>query len=182
MPVQPFGFNLNPGVDGFWEDERNPATRTKRGSNDKPDFDFTNLGLLFPQNDDTEKVYVTDQMPHAWLQGSSIKPHVHYIQDESGVPVWKLDYRFYDNGDTVPSYTTISTADGAGAVFTYTSGSILQILPFAAIALPNLGTSGWYDFILYRDDNVVTGDVLMKGFDFHLVKDSWGSYQEYTKV
>ena len=38
-----------------WDDFRFPATSSKLGANDKPDFDFTELGFLFPQNDTAEK-------------------------------------------------------------------------------------------------------------------------------
>jgi len=37
------------------------------------------------------------------------------------------------------------------------------------------------DFKIYRDDNVVTGDVLLKEFDIHYQIDAHGSRQEYIK-
>lgn len=164
--------------DTVWEDMRFPATRTRRGSNDKPDFDFTNIGLLFPQNDAAEKIYISDQMSHMWKQGTLVKPHIHYIQTGAAVPTFKLAQRFYDNGGPVPDFTTITTTT---AVFTYTTGTIMQILLFPDIELTDLGTSAWFDMILYREDNTVTGDVLYKGFDFHYQLDSLGSREEYVK-
>jgi hypothetical protein len=110
-----------------WDDKSFPATLTKLGSNDKPGFDFTELGLLFPQNDTSEKVYIVDQMLHAKKFGSPIDLHLHYIQTTSDLPIFKAEYRFYNNGDAVPAtWTTISTEDG-GVKFPYTSGSIMQI-------------------------------------------------------
>ena len=161
-----------------WEDMRFPATRTLRGSNSKPDFDYTNLGYLFPNGDTAEKIYISDQMPHSWTQEGEIRPHVHYVQTGETLPTFKLSYRIYNNGAAVPSFDTIATTT---AVFPYVSGSILQILLFPSISMADFGTSAWFDMILYREDTDVTGDVLLKGFDFHYPQDAFGSRQEYTK-
>ena len=177
MPFPPFGFDLH--IPGFFEDVRVSAAASRLGILSKPDFDYTNIGLLFPQDDATEKIYITDQLSHGWKSGSSIYPHIHYIQDEAEVPTFKLDYRFYDNGDTVPDFTTITTT--GVPIYTYTSGAILQIIVFPVVELPEYGTSAFYDMILYRDDDVVTGDVLVKGFDFHTLFNSIGSYTQYEK-
>lgn len=161
-----------------WEDMRFPATRTLRGSNSKPDFDYTNLGYLFPQNDAAEKIYISDQMPHSWTQAGEIRPHIHYVQTGGTLPTFKLSYRIYNNGAVIPEFQVIATTTAA---FPYTSGSILQILLFPTISMADLGTSAWFDMILYREDNDVTGDVLMKGYDFHYPQDAFGSREEYVK-
>jgi hypothetical protein len=161
-----------------WEDMRFPATRTKKGSNAKPDFDYTELGDLFPNNDTSEIIYISDQMPHAWTQAGEVRPHLHYVQTGADLPVFKLAYRFYNNGAEVPAFATITSTTG---VFTYTSGSMLQILLFPSISMGDLGTSAWFDMKLWRDDAVVAGDVLVKGFDFHYPQDAFGSRAEYVK-
>ena len=43
------------------------------------------------------------------------------------------------------------------------------------------GISALLEFKLYRNDNVVTGDVLGKEFDIHYQKDSIGSISELIK-
>jgi len=53
-------------TDTVWDDMRAPFTQTKRGALDKPDFDYTNVGLLFKQNDPAEIVYIIFQLPHAY--------------------------------------------------------------------------------------------------------------------
>ena len=164
------------------DDLRIPLTQTAQGAMGKPDYDYTNLGLLFPQNDATEIAYSVTQMSHRKLLDSDIEPHIHYIQSSSDEPVFKMDYRWYNNGEAVPgSWTTISTADGDQAKFTYTSGSILQIAEFPSISPPtNEGPSSNVDIRLYRDDNVVSGDVLGKYVDFHFQTDKpAGSRDEY---
>lgn len=166
-----------------WTDFTLSATRVRQGALNKPDFDYTNLGLLFPQNDTDEKTYAIMQMSHQKKLNTAIKFHIHYIQTGTTKPTYKVDYRFYNNGDTVPgSWTTLSTADGNKGVFNYSSGSILQIATFPEIPAPvNEGVSANLEIIVYRDDNDVTGDVLTKYFDFHYQIDSFGSNEEYIK-
>lgn len=162
-----------------WDDLRFPFTRDRQGVAAKPDYDFTNMGLLFPQNDATEIVYITAQMPHSWLLGSTISPHLHYVQDEAQEPVFKMDYRWYNNnGDPTVAFTTLTASTFA---FTYTSGSILQIVSFPDIDGTGFTLSSILDIKIYRDDNVVTGDVLAKEFDIHYQIDRPGSRQEFVK-
>ena len=164
----------------MWEDLRFPATQTKQGNTLLPDFDYTNIGLLFPQNDDTEIAYIIAQIPHAWKLGSNIRPHIHFIQTSADIPIFKIDYKWYDNNGTVPAtWTTIATTD---CEFTWSSGSLLQICSFPEIDGSGItGVSSILDIKLYRDDNVVTGDVLVKEFDIHYLVDADGSRQEYIK-
>lgn len=49
--------------DTYYEDLRMPFTQAKQGATLKPDFDYTNVGLLFPQNDATEIAYFIAQLP-----------------------------------------------------------------------------------------------------------------------
>lgn len=166
-----------------WTDKSFSGTSTKLGALSKPDFDYTNLGLLFPQNDPSEKVYITDQMLHGKKLGTAIHLHIHFIQTSALIPKFVVQYRFYNNGGAVPVFTTIDTSTGEGLVFTYPgSGSILQIIGFQDIAAPASETaSANLDLIVWRDDNVVTGDVLVKFIDYHYEMDSAGSRQEYIK-
>lgn len=167
-----------------WTDFIISATRVRQGALSKPDFDYTNLGLLFPQNDATEIIYFIAQMKHEKKLDSQIYWHVHYIQSEANKPTFKLDYKYYKNGQAVPgSWTTISTADGNKGIFTYPgSGSILQIATFPAITPPaNETVSANIDIKFYRDDNDVTGDVLVKYTDFHYEINTSGSRQQFSK-
>ena len=163
-----------------WDDLRFPATRIRQGATTKPDFDTTNLGLLFPQNDATEIAYIIAQMPHRMLLGSDIHPHIHFIQSVAQQPTFKMDYRWYRNGDTVPGAFTTLTASSFSYV--WSSGDLLQIVEFPAIVGLAIDTvSSIIDIKIYRQDNVVAGDVLVKEFDLHYKIDDRGSRQEYIK-
>ena len=168
------------GAATTFEDLSSGATATKQGSTLKPDFDETNIGLLFPQNDPAEIVYIVHQMSHSKLMNSSIYPHIHFNQTSSSVPVFKMDYRWYKLGAApTGAFTTVSTTT---AVFTYVSGTISQVYSWAAISAPSTETvSSIFECKLYRDDNVVTGDVLVKAFDIHYEKDTLGSRTEFVK-
>lgn len=164
----------------LWDDLRFPFTRDKQGQNALPDFDFTELGLLFPQNKPSEIVYLIAQFPHSMKLNSDISPHVHFIQSGQTGPTFKMDYRWYDIGDTVSStFTTIATNS---LVFEYTSGDLMQIATFPDIDGSNVDTiSSFMDIKIYRDDNDVEGDILVKEFDIHYQIDTNGSQTEYEK-
>lgn len=162
-----------------WEDLRFPVEQTKLGSNSLPHYDFTNNGLLFPQNDTSEVIYLVVQFPHSYKLGTDIYPHIHFIQSSANVPVFKLKYRWYLNGAAVPSFTTITSTT---VVHTYTSGSILQRLAFPAISGAGItAISSMMDVQIYREDNVVTGDVLVKEFDIHYSLETVGSRSMISK-
>jgi len=171
------------GDDAVWDDLRFPFTRSRVNPvTFKPDFDETEIGLLFPQDDPSEEIFIIAQFPHARLLGSTLSPHVHYYQDGTDVPTFKIDYRIYDNGDPVPaSWTTLSTSDGTEAVFPYDGTEILQIGAFPDIEMDGEGLSAFMDIKFYRDDDAVSGDVLTKEFDIHYKIDSLGSRQELSK-
>jgi hypothetical protein len=166
-----------------WTDASFPATASKLGLLNKPDYDYTNRGLLFPQNDTSEFIQVIHQMDHAKKQGTQIRLHVHFIQTSALLPIFKVDYKWWNNGDEVPAAdTTISTADGAGPLFPFTANPIMQLIPFPYIDAPaNEAISSHLEFNLYRDDNIITGDVLFKYVDFHYEKDGDGSREEFSK-
>lgn len=178
----------SPGLDSGalagvrWDDRSFALTRDRQGVAQKPDYDFTNRGLLFPQNDNTEFVQIIDQMSHAKKFGTGLRLHIHYIQTTAALPIFKVDYKFWNNGEDVPALnTTISTEDG-GISFTWSGNPMLQIISFPEIPAPaNENVSANFEFDLYRDDNIVSGDILTKYIDYHYQKDSDGSRQEYVK-
>jgi hypothetical protein len=169
------------GVQHRWDDLRFPFTAVRLGATSKPDYDYVNNGLLFPQNDAAEIIYIIAQIPHHWLQGSNLSPHVHFIQAAALTPVFKMDYRWYENGgDPTGAFATLTASTFA---FTYPgAGSILQIVSFPEIDGSAINSvSSILDIRVYREDNVAIGDVLAKEFDIHYQIDSRGSRQEYTK-
>lgn len=168
------------GTQTYWDDITFPATQLKSvGVADKPDFDKTNLGLLFPQNDTTESVGLICHIPHGVTWNSKLYPHVHYIQTGANAVTWGIKYMLIRGGVVVPSTWTVDYA--TDRVFTYTSGSIEQISSFNPIQLPSSFLSPSLLVILYRKDNTTTGDVRLIQFDIHCEFDMLGSRQEFIK-
>jgi len=167
-----------------------PFTQANQGSNLKPVFDETNVGLLFPQNDETHKIYMVVQIPHSYKEGSSIYPHIHWQQTGSLFPVWKMDYKWFNIGDLVPAtFTTLETKTG---IKTWESGNLHQVSSFGiingaanssggGISANSKGISSILLIMIYRLDNVVYGNVSGFQFDVHFEKDIDGSRQEFIK-
>lgn len=157
-----------------------PLASSKKGVNDKPDFDYTNNGLLFPQNDTSEYVLITCQLPHRWKEGSTIYPHLHYTQTQALQPVFRMEYRWTNIGDAVSG--SWANYDMNTNAMPYVSGSIHQILKnTSGIAGTGKTISSLLELKLYRTDNVYTGDLLAKQFDVHIEIDGLGSSLEYAK-
>ena len=165
----------------YWDDLTFPLTQGKRGNTGKPDYDYTNVGYLFPQNNTGEIIYLSVQMPHRWKEGSTLYPHVHFHQSANQNPVFKMDYRWTNIGGTVSgSWTTLTMSTLVAA---YSSGTISQIVGTGGVGISGAGKtiSSELQIKLYRDDNVYMGDVLATMFDIHTECDALGSSQEYIK-
>lgn len=164
----------------YWDDLRIPLTQVRQGALLKPDFDETNVGLLFPQNDTSEVAYFIAQLPHAWKAGTEIRPHVHWQQSAATAVTWKLDYKIFNPNELVPAaFTTIS---GDTPSFSYTSGNLHQITPIGSgIDMTGKTLSAVILGKIYRDDNTTTGDVTGWDIDFHYQIDTLGSRQEFIE-
>lgn len=175
-----------PGLytDGYWTEEVGELTVSKIGQNSKPDYDYANRGMLFPQDNVAEYIQGIQQMDHGKKLGTALRFHVHFVQTTAILPIFMLDYKFFNNGEEIPvSDTTISTNDGLGPKFTFITNPILQLIRFPDIPAPsNEDLSAHFEYNLYRNDNLITGDVLAKYADFHYFKDTSGSIEEYSKV
>ena len=164
--------------DTYWEDLRFPFTQTRQGALLTPTFDTTNVGLLFPKDDTSEVTYCIAQFPHGYVRGSQIHPHIHWQQNQADFPNWVCEYKIINSGGVVPSsFTKIETNTG---LFAYASGSIQQLSSFPAVTGPD-GLSGLMLCKIYRDDDVVAGDVLAFEFDIHVQMNAPGSGLEFTK-
>lgn len=155
-------------------------TPARRGALTKPDWDDVNLGLLFPRNDTSEYVDIVVQFPHRWKEGSIIYPHVHCVQGSTLQAVFKMDYKWYSLGATIPLGATTYVMDQYA--LTYDGGAtISNIIHNSGITGGDRTISSIMKLRLYRDDNVYPGDMLVDQFDIHIEVDSFGSKDEYIK-
>jgi len=170
--------------DTVWDDLKFPATAINPpGAVSDPTFDTTNVGYTFA-NGSTEVLYVIGQFPHARKPGTLISPHVHWVQEAEGLPRWRLDYKWVDNRATVPiSFEPIYASEN---VFTYTSGSIMQMSEFPTIEdTEDYGVSSMIIMKLSREggaeEDTYNDDALLSEFDIHFQIDTMGSFLEYLK-
>jgi hypothetical protein len=174
-----------PGVVGY-DDWRFEATAGRQGALNKPDFDYTDIGYAMPQNDATEKLYFSQLSSHRMMTHPDVMwyPHLHYYQDEADLPTFYYQFRVTAAGAQAGALSAAVATTGE-PVFTYANGKIHQILEFPPIRAQDLGFTGvaaMVDLIVYRQDNVVAGDVVFKEFDFHCPFDApLGSGQQFIK-
>lgn len=174
------------GADTVWDDLRVPMNSITPGIANPPDWvQLTGLGnlygLAFNQSTE-EEVYFEVQMPHAWLEGSEIRPHIHWTSDDAAegtTVVWGLEYSIAEPFGTFPSSTTDTMHVDDPALFEH------QLDSFSAIDMTGKTLSSVILCRLYRvagdaaDDYV--GDAFLITIDFHYQIDARGSQQEYIK-
>jgi hypothetical protein len=168
------------GCEVVWDDLRFPATQTKLNPvTDKPDFDFDEIGLLFPDADTTEKIYIIAQFPHGKKFLSDIEVHIHYMQETSDSAVFGMQYRWYNLNEVPPAWTTVFTENN---VFDWSSGDTHNMAEFGTITGIDTGVSSIIDMIIWRrTTDGITGDVLVKEVDIHYQIDMIGSLNEGSK-
>lgn len=170
------------GAATAWDDLLVELRESVTGQTLKPDWDATNLGLLFPRNSTTEFVTFNFQLPHRWKEGSTVYPHVHFLQDQNVTPTFKLDYRWVNIGELVPAFTTGYTMSTLVGAQTWTTGLLHRIVHNpVGIAATGKTFSSLLQVKLYRDDNVYVGDCIAVSFDLHFEIDSFGTSSEYAK-
>jgi hypothetical protein len=178
-----------------WQDIKFPFIgRNLDTSSGRIDYDFAELGVGFQNNaryNVTEQVSMIAQLNHDWKIGSWVSPHIHWQQKSSDIPNFMIEYRWYGNGDLIPS--TWIKRKWSSVLFSYTGGTtMLQILEFPNIVPTGItGVSSFIDIKFYRDtgndSGLFTGAdpsslfEVVKEFDIHYQLDSAGSRTEYIK-
>lgn len=151
---------LTDPTDSRWEDLRFPSSGfNPAGSTSAPTPDTTTGLLSFAGNADNVIGGIA-QMPHAWLPGSDVRPHVHLIAPtpDAGSSRWKFEYNIANNNSpfqlTYGSYTTLDTI----TVPNPSSGSTL-LLPrgFGRIPMTGFRESAC---ILWRITRLASSDAL----------------------
>jgi len=108
-----------------WDDLKVNVTLLKDKGIKKPQVnEFLDAGagpglfLYWFDKNEEEELFFTVQMPHGWLEGSTIKPHVHWTaNDGAGDVEWALEYTWSNVSDTFS--TTTTTLTGYTPISTY---------------------------------------------------------------
>lgn len=184
----------------YYDDLRVSALATKVGGSKDPGFAVVkdngsaSQGVFTYWFDDAteEELYFEVQMPHAWLEGDTIHPHLHWIPASNGSVGdsvgWGLEYTWADVnevfGNTTILYTDNRTdTDTAPLAFKH------YISAFPAIDGTGHTLSSVLICRVFRDatasgsgitDNYLP-DAGLISIDFHFKSDQPGSRQEYIK-
>lgn len=166
----------------FWDDLRFPAQGVyPPGLASDPTWDATNIGWSFSPTV-TNILQMVCQLPHSYKEGTSIYPHVHWepSNTDTGNTLWRLGYRWRNNGETAAALTTQDILVPAGG-----TALTLQIDSFAALTKANATISSILDIELSRiggdGTDTFTGNAILKEFDIHFMKDTDGSLNEWIK-
>lgn len=174
-----------------WDDLNGSALQLKvQGSGLSINAAQNTLEYLTSANQ-LDYAYDNYQMRHTWVMGTTIKPHIHWVQVQNNIPNMLLQYRWQINGaTTTTAWSNVALKRNA---FTYTTGSLNQITSVLEGITPPVGaslsdvlefhiirdSSNWSGLFASADPYTVTWSV--KFVDIHIQSDTLGSRQEYTK-
>ena len=98
-----------------WEDLRFPSQSIDPVGSTAPATRDNNDGTITFSASATNIIAGIAQMPHNWLRGSAIRPHIHWSPTTtgSGNVYWRFEYEIVNFGDAFTGYTTINTLDSA---------------------------------------------------------------------
>ena len=170
-----------------WEDVQIPGYSTRFFGGNAPTFAVWNGSTLYlPEFDDDagdDQVYFTVQIPHAWKEGSTIYPHVHFVADNapaSGTTVeWGLEYTWTSvNGTFSTSSTIYGSTDGIGT-------DVHEVVGLGGIDGTGQKISSMLICRLFRNASGATddfeGNIMLLQFDIHYEVNSAGSRLEFIK-
>lgn len=167
-----------------YEDLRFPAVGINPpGAASDPARDNTDGRLSFSSTVDNV-IAIQVQMPHAWKEGTTIYPHVHWSPTSTGTGnvVWRMRYKIADVNETFPPiWSEMTTVVAAGGV-----SDAHKIAEFGPLEMPEEHLSSMMLVLLSRvatDSRDSYGDpAKLNEFDIHYAVNSLGSYEEYEKT
>jgi hypothetical protein len=177
-----------------WDDIRVPISSIARLGFTDPDWEqfqddgATSTGvyaLAFSKTVDQE-VFFSIQVPHTWILGTNLNPHVHWSPSDTdtGSVTWKLEYTIANINGTFGNTATLSVtdaADGTALKHQYADLGDIDMSSYTAAT----DVSIMLMCRLYRDvsdGDDYDNDAFLLEVDFHFQSDSLGSLQEMSKT
>jgi len=181
-----------------WEDLKVPVLSTKSGGTKDPNFKkaFDNgsgsqgvFTYYFDPNVE-EELYFAVQLPHNWMIGSDIEPHVHWIPEGNGavseLVSWGLEYTWADIGGVFGNTTILYSNTHFPADSAFVDGKH-YITGLGSISGTGKTFSSMLICRVFRDatgsgeTDSYTSDAGLLEVDFHYQVDSFGTNEEYVK-
>ncbi len=178
-----------------WDDIRVPVTSTRRGGARDPVFkkflddgassqgvyayEFSN-----PVSAPSEKeLFFSVQMPHDYVIGSELRPHVHWTPSTTGAGnvTWLLEYTWsYIHGE-FSATTLISSSNPAMGSTTKHQISSLPTISETPVGTPTVSSMLICRLSRVQAGNTYAATCWLHEIDFHYQKDGFGSRNETSK-
>jgi len=187
---------LQESGEGYWDDMRVPPESVKTGGAKQPEYkqlvndggSSQGVNAYFFDDTTEEEVFFSAQIPHTWIEGTPLKPHVHFTVPTNGVSgqrvKWGFEYTICCVADTFTTTTITDSVLLAPGDADMTSNKH-YICPLPDIDMTGCTVSSMVMCRLFRDatdaaDNYPDEAILLE-FDFHFQNNTPGSRQEYVK-
>lgn len=168
-----------------WDDIILPANMLQLGAT-APDavtlFGGTIKGLGFDGVATTEALHGSAEMLHGWIEGTPIRPHIHWMATTAaaGDVKWQLTYNWANNNELDLTETTLTvTAAASGTAWQR------QVSSFGEIDGTGKKIGSQIYFRIFRNPtdaaDTYGADAVLETVGIHYEKNSIGSQQEYTK-
>lgn len=134
---------------------------------------------FFRNGQGVEAMSFTVQMPHDWIEGTVIYPHVHWVPKTTGTGnvQWNLDYSWVDLNETTPETFPSITTTSAVTVGPFTQNNhLLSPLTTLNVGIDGVGKSKSSVLIcrIWRDSGLTNdtynADAGGLSIDFHYLK------------
>lgn len=172
---------------GLWDDLRTPINAIKLGGVNPPTEISYRGSLVYVFGDkilaqEQQVVYFSVQLPHTYMEGSDLIPHVHWVAEDGtvGNAVWLLTYSWANIDGAFPVEQTI-TSIGANH-----GENAHNVANFSVIDGTDKNISSMLLCSLKRNSSNVLDtlngkNVYLIEIDFHYQVDTFGSINVYPK-
>lgn len=184
------------GTATVWDDMRVTLSDAATGTvapqwdNFPIDGSTSNPFLYWFKNSGIDEMYFVVQLPHTWVEGTAILPHIHWVASADGasgptVPRWGLQYCWLNIGEKFSAYTTIYGTTTVPNEVLVKDRQYLTPLGSGGMDGSGKTISSMLICRVFRDgDNAAdtySGYAGALEIDFHIQINSMGSRLEYTK-
>ena len=174
------------GTSTTWDDIVNSLVASRLESTaGKLQYNYDNNSITMQSGGSitniSDRIIANFQYPHGAIVDGSMHLHIHWEQIDTTSREFTLEYRIQSNGALkTEAWTQVIIDSNTGNLFTYTSGTLMQITELEQIDMTGAGLSPTVQFRVARTD-AVAGDIESFFIDAHVERDGSGSRQEYIK-
>ena len=194
--IEPDGSLSYEGTATRYDDLKVPLSSTLRGGAEDPTFETFkkdgegSVGVYAARfkSNATEDVFFSVQMPHAWVEGSDIYPHLHWspISDTGGDKVrWGFEFTWANVTGTFDDTTILYAEDPIPPIGGKPMAYQHVISGFESISGAGHNLSSMLICRVFRDgthdNDTYKGFAYLLEFDFHYQIDASGSREKYAK-